>query len=116
MEEEKLENRLKISIHAHPAYFGSELACPECNPICHKSHGMGKSNWCGHEKCPMNPKNFKKKQVDEKENKMFYPELIIKIIDKIKELNMDLLDAHQWKHLLPERRKELLEKYGMKER
>jgi len=23
-------------IHAHPAYFGSELCCEECNPICGK--------------------------------------------------------------------------------
>ena len=51
--------------------------------------------------------------MNENKNKMFYPELIIKIIDRIKELNVDLLDAHQWRHLLPERRKQLLEKYGM---
>jgi len=54
--------------------------------------------------------------VEEEKDKMFYPELIIKIIDRIKVLNMDLLDAHQWRHLLPERRKELIEKYGMRKK
>jgi hypothetical protein len=46
-------------LHCHLAYFGSELACPICNPYCYQNHGMDKINWCGHEKCPMNPKNFK---------------------------------------------------------
>jgi len=48
--------KMKKGLHAHLAYFGSELACPVCNPICHKNHGMGKSGFCGHIKCPMNPK------------------------------------------------------------
>lgn len=50
-------------IHVHLAWFGSELACPECNPSCHQNHEMGNPNhlkWCGEEKCPMNPKRFKK--------------------------------------------------------
>lgn len=48
----------KKGFHVHPAYFGSELACPTCNPNCWKNHGMGKTNFCGHEKCPMNPNRF----------------------------------------------------------
>jgi len=26
------------------------------HPNCYQNHGMGKSNWCGDENCPMNPK------------------------------------------------------------
>ena len=47
-------------IHAHPAYFGSELACSTCNPQCHQNHGMTRTQFCGHDKCPMNPKRFEK--------------------------------------------------------
>jgi hypothetical protein len=57
---EKLENK---SIHCHLAWFGSELACKECNPVCYKNHQMDNPNhlkWCGEEKCPMNPERFKK--------------------------------------------------------
>jgi hypothetical protein len=46
----------KMKNHLHLAYFGSELACQYCNPNCYQNHGMGKSNWCGDENCPMNPK------------------------------------------------------------
>jgi len=49
----------KSSIHAHPAYFGSELACPDCNPVCYQNHGMNKTQWCGEERCPMNPERFR---------------------------------------------------------
>lgn len=57
---EKLETK---SIHCHLAWFGSELACKECNPVCYKNHQMGNPNhlkWCGEEKCPINPERFKK--------------------------------------------------------
>lgn len=47
-------------IHAHTAQFGSELWCEECNPYCAKNHGPNKLQFCGHPKCPMNPKRFKK--------------------------------------------------------
>lgn len=61
MKDEELENR---SLHVHLAYFGSELACPDCNPACHENHGMGKTNnWCGHYLCPMHPRHFKKVKV-----------------------------------------------------
>lgn len=48
--------------HVHLAYFGSELACPKCNPNCYEKHGMGKPFFCGDKNCPMNPKNFKRKK------------------------------------------------------
>lgn len=45
-------------IHCHTGEFGSELWCPECNPICHDKHNSTKLNWCGHQDCPMNPNRF----------------------------------------------------------
>jgi hypothetical protein len=49
------------SIHCHVAWFGSDLACKECNPVCWENHQMDNPNhlkWCGKKDCPMNPKNF----------------------------------------------------------
>jgi hypothetical protein len=51
-------------IHAHCAWFGSELACSICNPVCWEKHQMENPNhlnWCGEENCPLNPKRFKDK-------------------------------------------------------
>jgi hypothetical protein len=56
----KCRNIDKKGMHVHLAYFGSELACPECNPNCHQNHGIGKIQFCGDENCPMNPKRFQK--------------------------------------------------------
>lgn len=53
----------EIPVHAHAAYFGSELDCPLCNPICHDKHKYGDENrlaWCGNPKCPMNPEGKQK--------------------------------------------------------
>lgn len=50
-----------VPIHCHPAWFGSELACRKCNPVCYDKHQMGNPNhlkWCGNEKCPMKPLNM----------------------------------------------------------
>lgn len=44
---------------------------------------------------------------------MYKHELIIEILDRIKIVHTDLLDAHQWKHLHPNRQQELLKKYGV---
>ena len=44
--------RKETFIHAHPAFFGSELACKDCNPICYKNHGIGKPLLCNNPKCP----------------------------------------------------------------
>jgi hypothetical protein len=54
---------LSMPIHYHTAQFGSELWCPECNPVCADKHGPTKLSWCGHPDCPMNPKNFSKSPV-----------------------------------------------------
>lgn len=45
------------------------------------------------------------------EEPIYNPELVMKIIEKINELHVDLLDAHQWKHLLRQRKDELRQKY-----
>lgn len=57
---EEAERKRDLPQHLHLAYFGSELACRYCNPNCHDKHGMGKTDWCGAQKCPMNPERFKK--------------------------------------------------------
>lgn len=52
-----------IPIHAHCAWFGSELACKECNPVCYKNHQMGNPNHlnpCGNINCPLNSKRPEK--------------------------------------------------------
>ena len=48
--------------HIHLAYFGSELACPICNPNCYKNHEFKNPNKlksCGHTKCPIKEKCIK---------------------------------------------------------
>jgi hypothetical protein len=53
-------------LHAHCSWFGSELACSICNPVCHQNHQMDNPNhlnWCGHPDCPVNPKKFKKVEI-----------------------------------------------------
>lgn len=60
----KIHDMFEKPIHAHPAYFGSELACDICNPNCHEKHLPDNPNylqWCGDKKCPMNPKRWEKK-------------------------------------------------------
>jgi len=56
VEEEAKALGLKRGLHVHLTYFGSELACPICNPNCYKNHGISKEFFCGDENCPMNPK------------------------------------------------------------
>lgn len=57
-------------IHAHPAYFGSELACKICNPNCYKNHGMKRNNWCGDKNCPMSPKNLEIREIKRKHERL----------------------------------------------
>jgi len=60
---QKMEKPKPIPNHVHLAYFGSELGCEICNPVCWKNHKYGSPDmlkWCGEEKCPMNPERFKK--------------------------------------------------------
>jgi len=45
-------------IYVHPAYFGSELACPICNPNCYNKHGHGLPYFCGDDNCPTNLRKF----------------------------------------------------------
>lgn len=59
---------LEKPIHCHLAWFGSELACPECNPVCHQNHEMNNPNhlqWCGEEDCPMGPKKMSERMKNE---------------------------------------------------
>jgi hypothetical protein len=58
------EGELFKPIHAHCAWFGSELACQECNPCCYQNHQMGNPDhlkWCGMEDCPLGPKKMKER-------------------------------------------------------
>lgn len=57
--------KMSEGIHAHLAYFGSELACKECNPNCYKNHGMGRAKWCGDKNCPAKPKTMKNERLVE---------------------------------------------------
>ena len=37
--------------HVHAAWFGSEMACRVCNPICSENHSFGKARGaCEHPK------------------------------------------------------------------
>lgn len=41
--------------HPHPQWFGSDLNCSICNPICWENHGFGKGmefKACDNPKCP----------------------------------------------------------------
>jgi hypothetical protein len=48
--------------HYHLDYFGSEICCEKCNPICGAHHRKlyqedgDYLKWCGLEKCPCNPR------------------------------------------------------------
>ena len=65
----KRVKRVKVpESHFHLAFFGSEMCCSICNPICYKKHIKMRRdgnpnffNWCGDKNCPSNPKKFKKR-------------------------------------------------------
>jgi hypothetical protein len=55
------QKKIDESIHAHLAYFGSELACQICNPVCWQNHQFNNLNYlkpCENVDCPLGDKKM----------------------------------------------------------